>query len=46
MELFLIVPQKFELEYIGEDGKEHRPVVIHRAILGTLDRFKHIWNFF
>ena len=34
-----MLPQRFELEYIGEDGKAHRPVVIHRAILGTLDRF-------
>lgn len=31
--------QRFELGYIGEDGKEHRPVVIHRAILGSSDRF-------
>lgn len=38
-QLDFLLPQKFELEYIGEDGKEHRPVVIHRAILGTLDRF-------
>ena len=27
------------MNYIGEDGKEHRPVVIHRAILGSSDRF-------
>lgn len=27
------------LEYVGEDGEKHRPVVIHRAILGSLDRF-------
>ena len=33
------LPEKFELEYIGEDGERHRPVVIHRAILGSLDRF-------
>ena len=38
-QLDFLLPQKFELEYIGEDGKAHRPVVIHRAILGTLDRF-------
>ena len=38
-QLDFLLPQKFQLEYIGEDGKEHRPVVIHRAILGTLDRF-------
>ena len=38
-QLDFLLPQRFELEYIGEDGKAHRPVVIHRAILGTLDRF-------
>ena len=38
-QLDFLLPQKFELEYIGEDGEKHRPVVIHRAILGTFDRF-------
>ena len=38
-QLDFLLPQRFELEYIGEDGKGHRPVVIHRAILGSLDRF-------
>jgi threonyl-tRNA synthetase len=33
------LPQRFQLEYIGDDGKEHRPVMIHRAILGSLERF-------
>ena len=33
------LPERFELTYIGEDGAEHRPVVIHRAILGSSDRF-------
>ena len=33
------LPERFDLNYIGEDGKEHRPVVIHRAILGSSDRF-------
>ena len=33
------MPQRFNLEYIGDDGKEHRPVMIHRAILGSLERF-------
>jgi threonyl-tRNA synthetase len=32
-------PIKFDLNYIGEDGKEHRPVMIHRAIMGSLERF-------
>ena len=38
-QLDFALPERFELSYIGEDGEEHRPVVIHRAILGTSDRF-------
>lgn len=38
-QLDFLLPRRFELTYIGEDGKEHTPVVIHRAILGTFDRF-------
>ena len=38
-QLDFALPERFELEYIGEDGAKHRPVVIHRAILGTSDRF-------
>ena len=38
-QLDFLLPERFELEYIGEDGKAHRPVVIHRAILGSSDRF-------
>ena len=38
-QLDFLLPQRFELEYVGEDGEKHRPVVIHRAILGTIDRF-------
>ena len=38
-QLDFLLPQRFKLEYIGEDGAAHRPVVIHRAILGTFDRF-------
>lgn len=33
------LPQRFELTYIGADGAEHRPVMVHRAILGSLERF-------
>lgn len=33
------LPERFDLEYIGPDNKPHRPVMIHRAILGTLERF-------
>ena len=38
-QLDFALPERFDLTYIGEDGKEHRPVVIHRAILGSTDRF-------
>ena len=38
-QLDFLLPERFKLEYIGEDGEKHRPVVIHRAILGTSDRF-------
>ena len=38
-QLDFALPERFDLNYIGEDGKEHRPVVIHRAILGSSDRF-------
>ena len=38
-QLDFALPERFELEYIGKDGEKHRPVVIHRAILGTFDRF-------
>lgn len=33
------LPNRFELSYIGEDGKEHRPVVIHRGVVSTMERF-------
>ncbi len=33
------LPQRFDLKYIGPDGQEHRPVVIHRAIFGSFERF-------
>lgn len=33
------LPERFELSYIGEDGKEHRPVVIHRGVVSTMERF-------
>ena len=33
------LPERFDLSYIGEDGKEHRPVMLHRAIFGSLERF-------
>ena len=33
------MPEKFDLKYIGADGKEHRPVMLHRTVLGSLERF-------
>jgi threonyl-tRNA synthetase len=33
------LPERFELEYIGEDNKPHRPVMIHRALFGSIERF-------
>ncbi len=33
------LPERFDLEYVGEDGKRHRPVMIHRALLGSMERF-------
>jgi len=33
------LPERFDLEYVGQDNKPHRPVMIHRAIFGTLERF-------
>ena len=33
------LPERFEVNYIGEDGKEHQPIMIHRALMGSLERF-------
>jgi threonyl-tRNA synthetase len=33
------LPERFDLKYVGEDNKEHRPIMLHRAILGSLERF-------
>ncbi len=33
------IPERLDLSYVGEDNEEHRPVMIHRALLGSLDRF-------
>ena len=33
------MPQRFDLEYVGEDGQKHRPIMIHRAIFGSIERF-------
>ena len=36
------MPERFELTYTGEDNAEHRPVMIHRALLGSMERFAGI----
>lgn len=36
------LPQRFELEYVGSDGEKHRPIVIHRVIFGSIERFMGI----
>ena len=33
------LPERFDITYVGEDGREHRPYVVHRAILGSIERF-------
>ena len=39
IQLDYAAPERFDLSYVGEDNKEHRPVVIHRAIMGSFERF-------
>ncbi|MDU2240150.1 MAG: threonine--tRNA ligase [Paenibacillus sp.] len=39
VQIDFLLPERFELEYVGDDGAKHRPVVLHRGILGTMERF-------
>ena len=39
IQLDMPLPERFELEYVGEDGAKHRPVMIHRVVLGSIERF-------
>ena len=39
IQLDMQLPERFELEYVGEDGQKHRPVMIHRVVLGSIERF-------
>ena len=39
LQLDFVMPERLDASYIGEDGNKHRPVMLHRAILGTLERF-------
>ncbi|OKL38304.1 threonine--tRNA ligase [Domibacillus mangrovi] len=39
VQLDFLMPERFDLTYVGEDGKQHRPVVIHRGVVSTMERF-------
>lgn len=39
IQLDFLLPEKFELEYVGADGEKHRPVMIHRGVISTMERF-------
>jgi len=39
VQLDFLLPERFDLGYVGEDGKQHRPVVIHRGVVSTMERF-------
>jgi threonyl-tRNA synthetase len=38
VQLDVLLPERFDLEYVGDDGKKHRPVVIHRGVISTMER--------
>ena len=39
IQLDMLLPEKFNLTYTGEDGQKHRPVMIHRVVYGSIERF-------
>ena len=39
LEVDFVLPERLDASYIGEDGKKYRPVMLHRAILGSFERF-------
>ena len=41
VQLDFSMPERFGLEYMGSDDKKHTPVMIHRAVLGSIERFRH-----
>jgi len=43
IQLDFAMPERFELEYIGEDNKTHRPVMLHRVIYGAIERFLGVY---
>ncbi len=42
VQLDMNLPERFDLSYIGEDGEKHRPIMLHRAMLGSIERFMGI----
>ncbi len=43
VQLDFVQPERFELEYTGEDGQKHRPAMVHKAILGSIERFLSVY---
>jgi len=43
IQLDMNLPERFDLSYIGEDGEKHRPIMLHRAMLGSIERFMGIY---
>ena len=39
IQLDMNLPERFQIEYVGEDGQKHRPIMIHRACFGSMERF-------
>ncbi|MBR2215792.1 MAG: threonine--tRNA ligase [Selenomonadaceae bacterium] len=39
IQLDMLLPEKFDLTYVGEDGEKHRPIMIHRVVYGSIERF-------
>ncbi|KLD61538.1 hypothetical protein WP50_01505, partial [Lactiplantibacillus plantarum] len=39
IQLDFLLPERFDLKYVGADGEEHRPVMIHRGLVSTMERF-------
>lgn len=42
IQLDMNLPQRFDMTYVGEDGQKHQPIMLHRAILGSIERFMGI----
>jgi threonyl-tRNA synthetase len=43
IQLDFVQPERFNLEYTGEDGEKHRPVMVHKALLGSIERFMSVY---